>query len=85
MQAAAEQAEKIDEVPAPETPIEAPVEASEAEAIPVVPVAEAPVIELPPLSPEMMELMGPSSSEKKRTRRGGRRRKTTAAETSEQK
>ena len=85
MQAAAEQAEKIDEVPAPETPIEAPVEASEAEAIPVESVAEAPVIELPPLSPEMMELMGPSSSEKKRTRRGGRRRKTTAAETSEQK
>ena len=83
MQAAAEQAEKIDEVPAPETPIEAPVEASEAEAIPVESVAEAPVIELPPLSPEMMELMGPSSSEKKRTRRGGRRRKTTAAETSE--
>lgn len=42
------------------------------------PVEEVPVIELPPLSPEMMELMGPSSSEKKRTRRGGRRRKTTA-------
>jgi len=53
------------------TPVESPVE-------------EAPVIELPPLSPEMMELMGPSSSEKKRTRRGGRRRKTTA-DTAEQK
>ena len=36
----------------------------------------APAVALPPLSPEMMALMGPSSSEKKRTRRGGRRRKT---------
>ena len=81
---AAEQSEKTDEVPELETPIEGTVEAAESEAIPVGAVEEAPVIELPPLSPEMMELMGPSSSEKKRTRRGGRRRKTTA-ETSEQK
>ena len=37
----------------------------------------APAIELPPLSPEMMELMGPASSGKKKpTRRGGRRRKS---------
>lgn len=33
-------------------------------------------IALPPLSPEMMELMGPSTGDKKRTRRGGRRRKS---------
>ena len=81
---AAEQSEKTDEVPELETPIEGTVEAAESEAIPVGAVEEAPVIELPPLSPEMMELMGPSSSEKKRTRRGGRRRKTTA-DASEQK
>jgi len=62
------------------TPVEAPVPAEEAEAV-----VEAPIIELPPLSPEMMELMGPSSSEKKRTRRGGRRRKTATTESTEQK
>ncbi len=68
-----------------ETPIpnETPVEATTQEAIPAEVKEEAPAIELPPLSPEMMELMGPSSSEKKRTRRGGRRRKTTTAETAE--
>ncbi len=41
------------------------------------PAEAAPAIELPPLSPEMMELMGPSTSAKKKTtRRGGRRRKS---------
>lgn len=60
-------------------PVESPVESQAQDAVLAEPpVEEVPVIELPPLSPEMMELMGPSSSEKKRTRRGGRRRKTTA-------
>lgn len=60
-------------------PVESPVESQAQDAaLAEPPVEEVPVIELPPLSPEMMELMGPSSSEKKRTRRGGRRRKTTA-------
>lgn len=75
-QQAAEPAVEVADVNA----VEAPVPTQEAEAA-----VEAPIIELPPLSPEMMELMGPSSSEKKRTRRGGRRRKTATAESTEQK
>jgi len=57
-----------------EAPVDAPVNA-EVNATIEAPVADAPVIELPPLSPEMMELMNPSGGDKKRTRRGGRSRK----------
>ena len=84
-QAAAEQAAKAEEASVVEVPSETVIETPVQDATPVEPVKEeVPVIELPPLSPEMMELMGPSSSDKKRTRRGGRRRKTTT-ETAEQK
>ena len=75
LQTTADQAAQVENDSVAENPAEAPLQ----DVTPVEsPVEEAPVIELPPLSPEMMELMGPSSSEKKRTRRGGRRRKTTA-------
>lgn len=73
---APEVAPVIAEAPAPATPSAAP------EVIADQPIAEqpaqepAPVIELPPLSPEMMELMNPTPSDKKRTRRGGRSRKS---------
>ncbi|MBR5068775.1 MAG: hypothetical protein IKX25_05185 [Bacteroidales bacterium] len=84
-QAAAEQAAKAEEASVVEAPSETVIETPVQDATPVEPAKEeVPVIELPPLSPEMMELMGPSSSDKKRTRRGGRRRKTTT-ETAEQK
>ncbi|MBR5717322.1 MAG: hypothetical protein IKX59_12105 [Bacteroidales bacterium] len=84
-QQAAEQAAKAEETFVVEVPAEAVLEAPTKDAAPIEPAKEeVPVIELPPLSPEMMELMGPSSSDKKRTRRGGRRRKTTT-ETAEQK
>lgn len=76
-------------VAAPATDTAANVAVNEAQAAPMAeavdveaqsteaPAAEAAPIELPPLSPEMMELMGPStSSKKKTTRRGGRRRKS---------
>ncbi len=86
IQAAAELEAQAAEAPANETTAETTAEVSTvAETAPSVPATEeVPVIELPPLSPEMMELMGPSSSEKKRTRRGGRRRKN-ATETAETK
>jgi hypothetical protein len=84
-QQAAEQAAKAEEASVVEAPTETVIETPVQDAAPVEPAKEeVPVIELPPLSPEMMELMGPSSSDKKRTRRGGRRRKTTT-ETAEQK
>ena len=84
-QAAAEQAAKAEEASVVVAPSETVIETPVQDATPVEPAKEeVPVIELPPLSPEMMELMGPSSSDKKRTRRGGRRRKTTT-ETAEQK
>ncbi len=84
-----QQTAQVDVENATETPVmkevvaEAPIETPSEENTSAD--SEVPVIELPPLSPEMMELMGPSSSEKKRTRRGGRRRKTTTAEVTEQK
>ncbi|MBR5069166.1 MAG: hypothetical protein IKX25_07160, partial [Bacteroidales bacterium] len=84
-QQAAEQAAKAEGASVVEAPTETVIETPVQDAVPVEPAKEeVPVIELPPLSPEMMELMGPSSSDKKRTRRGGRRRKTTT-ETAEQK
>ncbi len=85
LQAAAEQTSTPENESAVVAPTESPVELQAQDAAIVgTPVEEAPVIELPPLSPEMMELMGPSSSEKKRTRRGGRRRKTSV-DTADQK
>ena len=70
--------DKNNEVMVAETAVEDNVDAHKQELAPAESTTEeVQTIELPPLSPEMMELMGPSSSEKKRTRRGGRRRKTT--------
>ena len=65
-------------------PTETTVAATPAEAEPAtadaekteIPAQTDVAIALPPLSPEMMELMGPSTGDKKRTRRGGRRRKS---------
>lgn len=65
-------------------PAETTVAATPAEAEPAtadaekteIPAQTDVAIALPPLSPEMMELMGPSTGDKKRTRRGGRRRKS---------
>ena len=64
---------------APAQPVPAADNAASADAPQNDTPAEAAAIELPPLSPEMMELMGPSTNEKKRTRRGGRRRKSSDA------
>lgn len=66
--AAPEVVTPLTEAPAPEAIAEQPIAEQPAQ-------EPAPVIELPPLSPEMMELMNPAPSDKKRTRRGGRSRK----------